>query len=142
MAIFVSIQGSVQGLIPGPSSVHKNYWEITTFTGELAVPIDVSTGVPTSQRHWQPIVAAFSFGSHLPKLYNALRTAEVLKLVTFLFYDGANVLQQRVILHDARVASMTQIASSGLPLTEISFTFSTIEIVCADSYSDFYNPGT
>ena len=120
--VFVSITGSVQGLITEgaftPESVGNSYQEghenealIKSFSHNIKIPRDPKSGLPTGQRSHQPLILTKNFDKSSPLLYNALTKGETLTNVEIKWYrtgyTGKPEHYFSVVLEDAVVVDIT-----------------------------------
>lgn len=144
--LYVVVEGTKQGLFANESIVgnHPNRLVGRDFDYLVKVPRDVATGMVSGKRQHGPVVLTREWGAATPQLFQALFSNEVLKAVTFEFYqtnqNGEEELGGLVKLTNATVVEIHQhgSASSGgaqhptgldtRRLEDVSFSFTGIEI--------------
>lgn len=144
--VFISIKGSTQGLITEgaftPESVGNTYQEghenetiVKSFSHNIKIPRDPSSGQPSGQRSHQPLVVTKLIDKSSPLIYNALTKGETLTNVDLKFYrtgyTGKPEHYFTISLEDAVVvdvaAAMNQEVGMALtdvaPLEDVSFAY-------------------
>ncbi|RXJ82695.1 Hcp family type VI secretion system effector [Arcobacter sp. F2176] len=144
--IFISIEGSTQGLITEgtftPESVgnsyqkgHENEALLKGFSHNIRIPRDPQSGQPSGQRVHEPVVITKLIDKSSPLLYNALTKGETLTNVELKWYRtsyaGKPEHYLSIVLEDAVIVDMhtsldteeglakTQVA----PLETVSFAY-------------------
>jgi type VI secretion system secreted protein Hcp len=144
--VYVLVEGTKQGLFANESPVgnHPNRLVGRDFDYLVKVPRDAATGMVSGKRQHGPVVLTREWGAASPQLFQALFSNEILKAVTFEFYqtnkNGEEELGGLVKLTNATVVEIHQhgVASSGgalhaissdtRRLEDVSFSFTGIEI--------------
>ena len=144
--IFISIQGSTQGLITEgtftPESVgnsyqkgHENEALIKGFSHNINIPRDPQSGQPSGQRVHQPLIVSKIFDKCSPLLYNALTKGETLTKVELKWYrtsyagkpehyfsvilEDAVIVDINAVMENEEDKAKTQVA----PLEKVSFAY-------------------
>jgi type VI secretion system secreted protein Hcp len=137
--IFVSIEGSSQGLITEgaftPDSVgniyqegHENESYVKSVSHDILIARDPKSGLPTGQRSHQPLVIVKLVDKSSPLLYNAIAKTETLTKVEIKWYrtgyDGKIENYFTTTLEDAIIVDITsEINVEGVPIEKISFSY-------------------
>jgi type VI secretion system Hcp family effector len=130
--IFVTIKGLKSGMFPGDfvSGPHKGEIAASSFSFELTLPLDASSGMPNGKRQYKPVVFTHSISSAAALVVGAATGNETLTTATFVVYkpnaSGAEMAYYTVTLTNARVASVRQYTVDGDPMEEVSLTFQKI----------------
>jgi type VI secretion system secreted protein Hcp len=140
---FVSIEGSQQGKFHG-ESLRKGFEgkiPCLKFFYEVALPIDVDTGLSKATRQHRPVTVEKEWGAASPQIFRALTRNELLPSVVFEFWKsdktGAEQVYHTIKLKNATVSSLKmsadEVESERDPhgrgeIEEISFTFETIQL--------------
>lgn len=144
--IFISIEGSTQGLITEgaftPESVGNSYQEghenetiVKAFSHTIDIPRDPQSGQPSGQRTHKPLKVSKLFDKASPLLYNALTKGETLTKVEMKWYrtsyEGKPEHYFTLLLEDAVIVDIS--SSMGMeegsatsqvsPLEDVSFAY-------------------
>ena len=144
--IFISIEGSTQGLITESAftaesvgnlyqSGHENEALVKSFTHNVKVPRDIQSGQPSGQRVHEPFTITKLIDKSSPLLYNALTKSETLPKVELKWYrtnyEGKPEHYFTTTLEDAVIVNINTSMDMGIdtdkavisPLEEISFSY-------------------
>jgi type VI secretion system secreted protein Hcp len=119
--IFISIEGSTQGLITEgaftPESVGNSYQEghedeaiVKQYSHEIKVPRDPQSGQPSGQRVHKPVVITKLTDKSSPLIFNAITQGETLTKVEIkqyrTSYEGKSEHYYTIILEDAVIVEL------------------------------------
>jgi type VI secretion system secreted protein Hcp len=137
--IFVSIEGSKQGLITEgaftPDSVgniyqdgHENESLVKSVSHNIKIARDSKAGLPTGQRSHQPFVISKLIDKSSPLLYNAITKGETLPKVEIKWYrtgyNGKIENYFTTTLEDAVIVDIfSDIDIDGTPVERVSFAY-------------------
>ena len=144
--VYMSIEGSTQGKITEgsttPESIgniyqegHENEFLVRSYTHDIDVPRNTTTGKPTGQRTHNPFVVTKMVDKSSPLLYNALVHGETLTKVELKWYRTSYAGKPEhfysMLLEDAVITNMGAIMETqGLstnndvaPYEKISFSY-------------------
>jgi type VI secretion system secreted protein Hcp len=137
--IFVSIEGSAQGLITEgaftPDSVgniyqdgHENESFVKSVSHNIKIARDSKAGLPVGQRSHQPLVIVKLVDKSSPLLYNAVTKGETLSKVEVKWYrtgyNGKIENYFTTTLEDAVIVDIfSDIDGDGTPIERVAFAY-------------------